>query len=573
MPDQRRVLRLHPQPVPASGGPPGPGGVIFASSSRWTGVSPDEHRTCRRPALPLAGSLQGPRRRVETPPFPPDPKLDVGLAKSLLKFIHLTLQLVFSTGGGPLAFSPRAKRFLSPFEELLLPLGDSRLAHLQSPARFHLGHFPSEHAEHDAHLLVGRLEGLSSHRVIPFSEPQSHHSYGCPRNLDALHQAYSYDNAGRLSQVQDTEGAQCTTRIYGYDADSNRISLTTTPSAGDGACSASGGTTLSSTYDGADRANKSGYVFDPLGRITALAGADNGGAAVSATYFANDRVNSLSQGGVTDTASLDPTYRIRQWGFSNNTSGTQTSHYTCDCDRPAWIAENSAGTAWTRDVTGPAGLSATVNQLGVATLQVSNLHGDIVATASTTSTATAFLTTSDQAEFGQPRQAGGERYGWLGGSQRAIDPATGATIMGQRVYMPRVGRFLQVDQVAGGSANAYDYVGQDPVNGRDLGGTYNVQCSDHFWGLQCTLWLGKKGTHSWASRGGFYIGSAYCVGFALINPVFGAACWAYVNWFALNAGWAEDRGECLKVDWYALVYSSPPLAFAIPRRYSGGYCR
>jgi hypothetical protein len=42
--------------------------------------------------------------------------------------------------------------------------------------------------------------------------------------------------------------------------------------------------------------------------------------------------------------------------------------------------------------------------------------------------------------------------------------------MGARQYVPSLGRFLQVDPVAGGSCNDYDYVCGDPVNGFDLDG-------------------------------------------------------------------------------------------------------
>jgi hypothetical protein len=45
--------------------------------------------------------------------------------------------------------------------------------------------------------------------------------------------------------------------------------------------------------------------------------------------------------------------------------------------------------------------------------------------------------------------------------------------MGVRLYVPAMGRFLQVDPVVRGSASAYDYARQDPINQFDLAGTYS----------------------------------------------------------------------------------------------------
>ncbi len=83
------------------------------------------------------------------------------------------------------------------------------------------------------------------------------------------------------------------------------------------------------------------------------------------------------------------------------------------------------------------------------------------------------------AEFGNPVPMSGAassnappvRYGWLGAAQRSADTPAGVLLMGVRLYHPAIGRFLQVDPVAGGAAGAYDYCNADPVNCTDLGGT------------------------------------------------------------------------------------------------------
>jgi hypothetical protein len=48
--------------------------------------------------------------------------------------------------------------------------------------------------------------------------------------------------------------------------------------------------------------------------------------------------------------------------------------------------------------------------------------------------------------------------------------------MGERSYIPNLGRFLQFDPVDGGSANPYDYVNQDPLNVFDLDGRNPGPC-------------------------------------------------------------------------------------------------
>jgi hypothetical protein len=77
-------------------------------------------------------------------------------------------------------------------EELLLPFGDRRLAHLEPPRDHDLGHLALEHAEHDGELLVGRLERLAAHLVTTSSEPDRDHSPECPTQSDAPHPYFTY---------------------------------------------------------------------------------------------------------------------------------------------------------------------------------------------------------------------------------------------------------------------------------------------------------------------------------------------------------------------------------------------
>jgi RHS repeat-associated protein len=81
-------------------------------------------------------------------------------------------------------------------------------------------------------------------------------------------------------------------------------------------------------------------------------------------------------------------------------------------------------------------------------------------------------------EFGVPTDAGGGRFGWLGAKERrAVFSDSGIISMGVRTYAPALGRFTSPDPVPGGSANAYDYANQDPINNSDLSGLCSLRVS------------------------------------------------------------------------------------------------
>jgi RHS repeat-associated protein len=299
--------------------------------------------------------------------------------------------------------------------------------------------------------------------------------------------AYTYDAAGRLTQAQDTAaGGSCLTRTYAYDADSNRTSSTAYPAAADTSCQqATGPVTTTHSYDAADRllsANgDTGVAYDTFGRMTTVPAADvTGAAAVTASYYTNDLVQSQTQGSTTQTWSLDPEDRLGGWTVAVNgtTTATKTNHYDdASSDSPDWIAETADSSQWTANVTDLIGsLALTVSQAGTATYQYADLHGDVVATATAAVNGGAAVIGADYGEFGTNPGAS-TRYGWLGGKQRSSDDLGGITLMGVRLYDPVLGRFLQADPVPGGSANDYDYADQDSINKVDLKG----EC----WGWGC----------------------------------------------------------------------------------------
>ncbi|WP_181139696.1 DNRLRE domain-containing protein [Streptomyces sp. Ru71] len=287
-------------------------------------------------------------------------------------------------------------------------------------------------------------------------------------------QQFGYDSLGRLVRADNTAPDNtCTRHSYTFDNNTNRTGLDTSTAAPGTPCTSAGATTTTTAYDSADRLIAAGVTYDAFGRTTTQAGGS------SLAYYTNDLVRQQTADGQRQTWNLDAAGRLGAWTVESQNAdgswtrtGSKTNHYGDDGDEPTWTLEDAVTHSITRDVEDlDNDLAAITSATGDIVLQLTDLHGDVrVQLPLDTSQSPTVL---DSDEYGIPRDGQARtRYGWLGAEQRSAETLTGIILMGVRLYDPTLGRFLSIDPVAGGNANAYEYCSADPVNCFDLDGRF-----------------------------------------------------------------------------------------------------
>lgn len=362
---------------------------------------------------------------------------------------------------------------------------------------------------------------------------------------------YTYDPAGRLVQVVDQTrpagtgglnddgtdpdtgttpvGASCVIREYGFDADGNRTSMTSIPTAADGTCQSTNpgsDTAVADTithYDAShsDRVSAdAGYVYDNLGRVTTLPqAATPEGAAYTATlaaggsatapgdltlgYYDTDTVHTLTQNGATTTYDLDAAGRVLDEATGPTAGGPQSTvseGYRDGTDSASWETTSGGGSTSTESyISGlGGGLLATLTSAGgkpTTQLAVNDLAGnaDSQITIPSTGDAGGLNDWSTSDEYGNVAVAagtatgdtatnpggtaatdgsGGLGFGWNGAAARPTQ-SVGLVLMGARLYNPVTGQFTSVDPLYGGNVTAYAYP-DDPINDSDLNGEFSI---------------------------------------------------------------------------------------------------
>ncbi|MFE9410039.1 PA14 domain-containing protein [Streptomyces sp. NPDC006704] len=273
-------------------------------------------------------------------------------------------------------------------------------------------------------------------------------------------------NSNRTTSTDSLNGAAPTSTLYCYDQ-ADRLTST------------SGGLALSFGYDAYGNATKIGtdtLGYDSTRRHITTSSA---GRTVRYTRDVTDRITArtVTEGG--------KPAQVTRYGFTSGSGGPD-------------IILDSGGNLRQRVLGLPGGvvLTKTYTQNPTTNWACPNIHGDILFTTDGAGARTGAIHLYDP--FGQdidpatgaigdipiPATAeGGMDFGYLGQHTVPIEHVANqqALEMGARTYLPALGRFLQTDPIAAGSANDYDYTNADPVNNHDLTGEYPKRADPDAW--------------------------------------------------------------------------------------------
>jgi RHS repeat-associated protein len=336
--------------------------------------------------------------------------------------------------------------------------------------------------------------------------------------------SYSYDEEGNLKEVKQ-DGSLVAS--YAYDENGNRLSRTTPSGITEG------------SYDVQDRLTSYGnndYTYTPDGHLKSKTDRTTG----ETTSYAYDALGNLLSVELPDGKKVEYVVDAADRRVGKKVNGQLVQGFLYQ-GQLAPVAElDGAGNVVSRFAYGtkpnvPDYMEKSGKTYRIITDQVGSVR--LVVDASTGEVAQRL----DYDEFGNvlnDTNPGFQPFGFAGG---LYDPATKFTRFGARDYDAEVGKWTAKDPIlfAGGQANLYGYVLNDPVNlidptGLDWGDYWDVGGSDTIFGI-----LGAGATASMEATIGGLTASAGSMpaGLVLGGAAGGATAWAAAGGVA-GAGFA-----------------------------------
>ena len=277
---------------------------------------------------------------------------------------------------------------------------------------------------------------------------------------------YVHDQNGRMSSATLTAGLSAAAKSWSYtfDRNSNRTSQTVGT---DGVTTG----TYSYSYNGADQlvstddpAVTGGIEYDNRGNATKV-GPD------SFTYDAANNLIESTDGSMTvtyeRTASGAIISKTTTGGANPGTVKYAAGGITLSGDGAPLVQEFPlpGGVTFTRQLAAPNTVSWSFAGINGSKFFVTDDAGAAVGAPQLYDPFGTALTVP------VPTVEGASLATWQGVAGNETEAlATPYVMMGARVYIPALGRFMQLDPKIGGSANGYDYANQDPVNMSDPSG-------------------------------------------------------------------------------------------------------
>jgi large repetitive protein len=319
---------------------------------------------------------------------------------------------------------------------------------------------------------------------------------------DARHLAYNSQHEETGDTLETSTGSTVASTTYGYNADGQITSETTSGLAGASSNTYSydeagrltswdnGATTTDYVYDADGNLTADGsktYTYDARDELTSD-GTDN------YTYTANGTLSSVSSSSATTDATYDAfgdqvSYGTQSYDYdalgrmTSDVNSSTSSGYTFSYQGATGTLASDGTSTYTWDPSGTdlVGVGVSGGTASEGVLAYTDQHDDV--TGEFTSSSTAVTGSTGYDPWGTVTATSGTEEGQLGYQSEWTDPVTGKVAMGSRWYDPSDGDFMSADtmQVAQApdeaAANPYAYVGDDPLDGTDPTGHCWFVCS------------------------------------------------------------------------------------------------